>query len=221
MNTSGVVPSDGLVVCLVVYEKTGAGALATTVSGGGLTWAVDRETTSVLFTTFNIGISVHSAPAPVGLATATTITAAFTGGTPDIGVQMGMLYLAGADTGASRVDTTAANVRESPANANWTSGSSSTTNANDGIVGFGFSDNTATSSTPGGSAAEVFDAHDGGTGWTVTATFREVFVTGSNSGSGTWNGTPDADIAAMVAYKASPPTPSALTAFHGTGMGKW
>jgi hypothetical protein len=204
MNTSGTVPSDGLVVCLVVYEKTGAGALGTTVSDGALTWAVDRETTSVLFATNNLGISVHSAPAPVGLATNTTITAAFTGGTPDIGVQLGMLYLTGADTGASRVDTTAANIRESPANANWTSGSSNTTNANDGIVGFGFSDNTATSSTAGGGAAEVFDVFNAGTGWDVTATFLEVLVTGSYSGSGTWSGTPDADASAMVAYKATP-----------------
>lgn len=207
MNTSADVPSGALVVCCIGFIKTGSGAVTLSVSDGvGLTWTQDKYTNAdVASSTFNIGIAVFSAPAPSGLASGTTVTVGVAGGTADLGVYLGMMYLTGVDTGASRVDVTAGQVRDvGVATSTWSSTSASTTNANDGLVGAAWADDTSTSSTPGGSFSEVFDVHDvTGLDWSLTGVFSEVLSTGSYSATGTWSSAPQADAGILVAYRST------------------
>lgn len=205
-DTSGTVPSGGLVVCVAGFVKTTATPVVLTVSGGSLTWQQDNAIVApVSASGFEVQLHVFSAPAPTGLASGTTVTVAAAGGTPDFGIFISLLYLTGTRLDSSRVDITGGLVRDvGVPTATWAVPSTATTNPHDGIVGAAWSDDTATNSTPGGGYAEINEAHNGPLDWQLVTQFLETTVTGAQSATGTWNATPQADACAMVAYKALP-----------------
>jgi hypothetical protein len=200
-NIAAAVPAGALVVCVVAFTKTGT-AINPTVSGGGLTWTKDAQF-SATGGGFCGEIAVFSAPAPAGLASGTTLTAA---GTVDFGMFIGAVYLEGVDTGASRVSgTPPGQVIIGPASAAWASGAESVPDASCGLIGFAYGDTDPASSSPAATWAELFDVHTATVEWDITAIFKEITVSGSNNAQGTWASTPAAYAAAMVAYKAVQP----------------
>src|SRR4029078_1599650 len=109
------------------------------VSGGSLTWNVDKDLS--LGATNEETIAVASADAPSGLASGTTITATFKtaiGGPTNCTNAPGSRYIAGSSfTGIATGTTYDGTSSQISGITSWTAGAINTTNANDLIFGFG------------------------------------------------------------------------------------
>jgi hypothetical protein len=192
-TTSVTAPSSSLIIVLASFGRSvdpGAG----TLSGGSLTWQTDQGNV------FNGGyfyrFGIYSGAASSGLASSTVLTLTATGATD--GVQFAAYYCTGLDLTASRKDVS--NGAGAAATA-WSSGSATSTNANDLVIGGSFVDGTATS-TPGGGFTELADFQNAGNAWSETVVYKIVAATGSQSASGTWTSAAN-HVSSFAAYKDS------------------
>jgi hypothetical protein len=163
------------------------------VSGGGLTWTVDRQQKAA---GNNARVAVASAPAPSGLASGVVLTATFPG-------PVGHGLIAAASfTGiaaASPVDATASSTGSGTA---WST-SVTTINSDDLVIGFSTIDANATSTA----ATPNTEIHDFGNtayyGWATTV-YRIETTSGAKVTNGTWSSSSGAtgSVTIAVAYKA-------------------
>lgn len=194
-STSAIVPSGALVIVVASWVHNGAVPPTSTITGGGLTWTKDFENGGTGGAAW--GFAVHSAPAPSGLASATTLTLTLSDGSNYL-ANISVLYVTGLDVSGSRVDVTDGQFRSSTTTT-WDTTAQATANANDLLIGGAYNDTNSTS-VPLDSANELFDFND--TGGNHTTTWKIVAATGLQSLAGTWSGTAGVDISGFVAYKA-------------------
>ena len=190
LSTSGAVAANARVFLFVSWTHSTRTLLS--VSGGGLTWTVDRQQKAA---GNNSRVAIASAPAPSGLATSTVITATFSG--PVVHGLIAAASFTGIAT-TTPVDVTNSATATGTA---W-SASATTTNANDLVLGFSTIDANATS-TP---AAPNTELHDFGNsayyGW-ATSGYRIESTTGTKSVNGTWSTSSGATggVTIVVAYR--------------------
>ena len=206
-DITAAVPAGDLVVVAVAWTNA-SGVLTPSCSGGSLTWTTDfllNDTEDGAGGTPS-GIAFFSAPAPSGLSSATTITITFDA-SASWGCNIESAYLAGADTGASRVDgTPTGQFRATAGTGAWSSGSMTTSNADDGLIGVVWGDGAnSASNTAGTNWTDLDEGYLAGNQWPFVMTFRAVSSAGSYDASGTLDdGEPVfGDGAAIIAYKAA------------------
>jgi len=147
----------------------------TSVSGGGLTWAVDVQVRDG--SRFHGAIA--SASAPAGLATGTVITATFSGSVAH-GLIAAASFVGIAST--NPVDRTSTNTQRGVAA--WTD-SITTTNANDLVLGWSGLD-AVTTSTPGAPSIEIHDFSNSAYDQSATSVYRIETTAGAKTVAGTW-----------------------------------
>lgn len=123
-TTTGAVPSGGKIILVGFYYGTGGRTV--NGSGGGLTWALDKEFAGVADTNYHL--EVMSADAPSGLASGTSLSMTVSGTAVDVPMVCGC-YCTGLAT-ASYVDATGGG-RVTTNSADWSEGTVTTTNADD------------------------------------------------------------------------------------------
>lgn len=190
-TTSVTAPSNSLIIVLASWgnttDRTG------TLTGGSLTWQTDQS--NVFTSGYNYRFGIFSAPAVSGLASSTVLTLTASGVTD--GVQFAACYCTGLDLTASRKDVSNG---AGASSVSWNSGSATSLNANDLVIGGSFIDSARTS-TPAGGLTELFDFQNAGNAWSETVAYQIVAATGSQSVSGTWTSTAVPEVSAFVAYK--------------------
>ena len=204
LTTTGAVASGGFIV-LGVYWFTYNNVTLNSVSGGSLTWTVDKQ--------FQSGGSVNaalvSAQAPSGLASSTSITATFSSSIPTFKGICGASW-----TGVATptvIDGTPGT--SSGSAAAWTAGSISTSNANDLVVGACTGDASGSfSSTPTGGWTENNDFSDSTDGDSGTQVYQIVSSTGAYNPGGTWS-TSVSFSGVSVAYQAAATAAAAAVPF--------
>jgi hypothetical protein len=145
------------------------------VSGGGLTWTVDAQAKDT--SRYHGGIA--SAAAPSGLAAGTVITATFSGSVTH-GLIAAASFTGIASTNA--VDRTATTTQRGVAA--WT-GSVTTTNARDLVLGWSGLDRVTTS-TAGAPNVEIHDFSSSTFGESATSVYRIETTAGAKTVNGTW-----------------------------------
>ncbi len=174
-STTGAVAAGGLIVVVAGIWRTSTPAM--TVSGGSLAWTQARTQTSG-----DLRVSLWWAEAPSGLAAATAITCAGSGGTN--GILFGGAAYTGHQTGSPTTGQTNAGTGASTA---WNSGNVSATSGN-AIIGGSWGDGSQRTSTTG--ATERMDVNSATTGQSLTIVDK-LSVSGTDSLSGTWSGAID------------------------------
>lgn len=168
------------------------------VSGGGLTWVVDKSQTNG-----SDRVAIASADAPSGLASGTVITATLSG--VATGKAIGGASATGIVTGSSGyLDVTGGN--NPAAGTAWTSGNITTTNANDFIIAVAMADtsNNGMSSTPTSPSIEIHDQPFNAAGEGMTSAYRIETVTGTIAIAGAWNlSATVGTTVAIASYKAA------------------
>jgi hypothetical protein len=187
VTTSASVPSGGKIILNVMWFSA-TGTLSS-VSGGSLTWTVDKQQQSGA-TSYRTGIA--SADAPAGLASSTTITATFSASADTSGLQC--YYITGADTVAP--DTTGG----AGGNSGTAAATLTTGNANDFIASSMWVDFLATDITPSSGFTEVYDVvHTDGE--KMECSYQVVAATSTYTVGGTFSANPW--VVCGVAYKAA------------------
>jgi hypothetical protein len=138
-TTSQTAASNSKIIVFVGMNHASTCTLGS-VSGGSLTWNVDKDNTALGNNAE--AIAVASADAPSGLASSTTITATFKtaiGGGTNCTSTPGSRYIAGVSFTGIATGTTydGTNTSTNGSNNTWTGGAVSTSNANDLIIGMG------------------------------------------------------------------------------------
>lgn len=196
VTTTGVVPTPARLF-LIIGNGLVAGFNLSSVSGGGLTWAVDRTGTFAVDS--NWGFAIASAHCPSGLASGTVITATLAGVPQDS--MLALVYCTGL------ADTLPADVQDGQAqatNLNWDTTATSTTVADTLVLGgcihdgFGSATNTAT-----GGASELQDFLNASEGWAFCTEYKILSAAGSASLTGTWSADAFDSVSGFVAYKAA------------------
>lgn len=190
--TTTAVAADGKI--FIDVGIFGAETLSS-VSGGGLTWNVDLKASNG---------SEHyaraSADAPAGLASGTTITATFTGSTSGDRSISGF-SATGVATGTTYDGT---NSSTAGAGASWSSGSITTANADDILVGGGTEDGSGTATaTPNSGYTEANDFNNATSAECWESVYQIVAATSSYTAGGTFSPTGTQSVGLLVAYKAT------------------
>lgn len=183
----------GAKIVLVIGGFSGFSGGVLSVAGGGLTWTLDLDFEGYLFA------AIASASAPAGLAASTTITVTLDASMAPCLIS-GSSYL-GVDTAAAVVDTGSSETGSS----SW-SAPPLTVGVGDLVIGgcFGSGNGTSTSTPDIGTELHDFTSQgqDELTSLYAVAAYTSVTV------SGTWSGTPSANVAVAAAYRASSPVPT-------------
>ncbi len=177
----------------VIVNWNHASRMLSSVSGGGLTWTIDRQAKD----TSNFHGAIASAAAPAGLAAGTVMTATFSAS-----VTKGLMAAASFTGIASTSPLDAAGSNVQGGAAAWTA-SVTTTNANDLVLGWSGIDTNATS-TPTAPSAEIQDFGQASYhGW-ATSVYRIEATAGAKTVSGTWSRTSGAtaNVTVVAAYRA-------------------
>lgn len=191
-TTGSAVASGGFIVLSVGHVDDSISS----VSGGGLTWSVDKayEWSGGGFAR---RIAIVSAQAPAGLASSTSITASFVGSSAQVRLIGGMSFMGVATS--SPVDGTPLGSNADSVAA-WTSGSYAIS-AGSVVVAASYSDsnslNVATSPS-----VEAWEYDDVGDGVACATEYRIESSAGSYAVEGTWNDASSSS-AAAVAYKVA------------------
>jgi hypothetical protein len=174
LTTTSAVASNGFIVLGIGWF--GSTFLVSGVSGGGLSWSVDKQGV-----TSSIGTALVSAQAPSGLASSTTITVTFTGSVdvPTIG---GTSFTGVATS--SPVDGTPLGPTE-VTTAAWSSGSY-TIAAGSVIVATNWTEGVVTGNTPTAPSVEAWDVVTSDSDATVLE-YNIQASDGSYTVEGTWN----------------------------------
>jgi hypothetical protein len=191
LTTSGAAVAGARVILFVSWTHSTRTLIS--VSGGGLTWTIDRQQKA---TGNNARVAVASAAAPSGLASGVVLTATFSGP-----VGHGLIAAASFKgiAASAAVDATGSATATGTA---WTA-SVTTTNANDLVIGFSTIDANATSTA----AAPNTEIHDFGNvsyyGW-ATSVYRIESTTGAKTTNGTWSSSSGStgSVTIVIAYKA-------------------
>jgi hypothetical protein len=191
LTTSAAAASGSRVFVFVNWNN--ASQTLSSVSGGGLTWTVDRQAKD----TTNFHGAIASAAAPAGLASGTVITATFSGP-----VTRGLIAAA-SFTGiasTSPLDVAGSNLQGGVAA--WT-GSVTTTKANDLVLGWSGIDANATS-TPTAPNAEIHDFGQASYHAWATSVYRIESTAGAKTVNGTWSKVSGAaaNVTVVAAYRA-------------------
>jgi hypothetical protein len=154
--TTANVTAGGLIVAAAGLYKNGS-VTSLTVSGGGLTWQVDKFATPN-GADLNYVVAEFSAIAPVGLSSGTTLTLTLNGGGGCFDLGFCAVYFTGTDAVTWR---DVAGAGSAVAAAAWTT-SVTSTNADDVIVGFAWRESWSTAD------------HLPGAGWTQGVEFTNA-----------------------------------------------
>ena len=195
LTTSATVPSGALVNVFVGWGDSVARTLSS-VSGGSLTWTIDKQ---VPFSgALEWGFAVVSAQAPAGLASSTVLSTTFSGTVT--GSLIAGCYTTGLAT-SSPVDVSdGAGGTSDP----WDTTATTTTVADTLVIGGCFR-NGGNTNTPSGGATELHDFQLAAEAWALCTEYKILSATASTSLTGTWTnnpGVPDWS-SAFVAYKAA------------------
>jgi hypothetical protein len=192
LTTSAAAVSGSRVFVFVNWND--ASGTLTSLSGGGLTWTVDVQAKDAS----NNHAAIASANAPNGLASATKLTATFSK------VVANGLIAATSFTGiagSAPVDVTSSNLQAGVAT--WT-GSVTTTNANDLVLGWSGIDANTTNTTAAPNI-KVYDFGDSNLWEWSTAAYRIDATTGTKTVNGTWlkPAGSTANVTVIAAYKGA------------------
>jgi hypothetical protein len=212
LTTTATVSSNAFIVVGVMpYEGT---TTLSSVSGGGLTWSVDKTEIAGISA---IGLGIASAQAPAGLASGTNITFTFSDalGGPR---WAGGMSLLGVKTSSPLDGTPPAAVRGTTAA--WAT-NSQTIQAGSCAVALQFAENTATANTPTAPALQAWELLVGGGPSGMRMDYDVRSSTGSANIAGTMGGA-SVNGSILVAYLAAPAagTP-VLVPRHALGGGRW
>jgi len=190
--TTTAAAAPGSRVFVFVNWKNASRTLAS-VTGGGLTWTIDRQAQDAR----NFHGAIASGTAPTGLAAGTVITANFSGP-----VTKGLIAAA-SFTGiasASPLDASGSNVQAGVAA--WTA-SVTTTNANDLVLGWSGINAQATS-TATAPNVEIHDVRNSAYSESATSAYRIESTPGVKAVNGTWSqpSGATANITVVAAYRA-------------------
>jgi hypothetical protein len=192
-NTSQTVASNGFIVLSVTWIVT-AGQTLSTVSGGGLTWAIDKQ--GGIGGAGQSNAAIISAQAPAGLASGTTITATYSASTPGARAICGTSF-----TGvlsAAALDTTNGPTLNS--GTAWATGST-TLLAGSVLVACSVDVTDLHTSTVTAPSVEAHDFGDGG--FAETTCYQIGTTAGSYTVAGTWSSSATG-LTNAAAYKAAP-----------------
>lgn len=192
-STTATAPASSLIIAVCTWGN--ATDVTGTMSGGSLTWTTDQS--NVNAASFKHRIGIFSAPAAGGLVSGTTLTLTLSGS--NSGSDIAICYVTGLDLTGTRKDTSSGAANNGTGTQTWTSGASSTTNADDLLIGGSVID-SSTASTPTAGTTELFDFVATDNAWTHTVTYKIIAATGSQSLSGTW-GAFAPGVSAFAAYK--------------------
>lgn len=201
-TTTAAVASGAFIVVSWGYFPT-PNASVSSVSGGGLTWTVDKsgigETGS--FPGGGTTVGFASAQAPSGLASGTTITVNLSG-TTDPDVVVGGASFTGVAT-SSPVDGTPPSLTGTDGSGTGWATTSQTLAAGSLLVGVCYHPLSGSSltNTPTSPAAEIFDTSDG-IGGVAVMEYRVAGSGGSYNVAGTWSGNAQC-LFGSVAYLAA------------------
>jgi hypothetical protein len=192
LTTSAAAASNTRVFVFVDWYS-GSGTLSS-LSGGGLSWSVDVQAKDG--TGYHTAIA--SASAAAGLASSTVLTATFSGSvTPGLIAAASFTGIAS----TSPLDVKATNLQGGVAA--WT-GSVTTTNANDLVIGWSGIDKltTTTAASPN---LKIFDFGNTYLGEAAAAEYQIDTTTGSKTVNGTWASASGAtaNSTVLAAYKSS------------------
>jgi hypothetical protein len=190
LTTSAAASTNSRVFLFVNWNHTSR--TLSSVSGGGLTWTVDNQVKDL----FKYHGAIASAYAPTGLAAGTVITATFSGSATH-GLIAAASFTGIASTNA--VDRTATTTQRGAAA--W-SGSVTTTNAPDLVLGWSGL-NAVTTSTPGAPNIEIHDFSNSPYAESATSVYRIELTVGAKTVNGTWLNTTGslANNTTIVAYR--------------------
>ena len=191
LTTSATAAPNTRVFLLVDWYH--ASRTLTSVSGGGLTWTIDVQ--AIDPTRYHAAIA--SASAPIGLPVGTVITATFSGA-----VVHGLIAATSFSgiAATSPRDATGTNLQGT--GAAWT-GSVTTTNPSDLIIGWSGID-SATTSTPTAPNIEIHDVSNSDYWESETSVYRIESAPGVKTVNGTWANTTNAtaNVTVVAAYKS-------------------
>lgn len=201
ITTTATVPSGATIISVTTWVAAAARTLA--LSGGSLTWnSNDGLGTGGSF----YGISISSANAPSGLASSSTLTNTWNGNVD--AADTFAFYVTGLATASYLDGTPVSTFRSSGLGASYSSGSLTTTNADDLLVGGAMGDWVSATGPnhngPSGTLTnELYDQLSVNS-FGMAVTYAIVAATSSYAMTGLWNPTAQfADMALIVAYKAS------------------
>jgi hypothetical protein len=171
--TTGATVAAGSRIVLGVAGGNGAGSTLSSVTGGGLTWTIDKSGAPAFF-----NIYLVSAPAPVGLASGTAITANYSG------ITSGRAILGLSLTGAPIVGTVPA--LTTGAVAAWATASASVS-AGSALVAFAINqDNGSSGNTITAPSVEDGEVNAGAATYDAVLAHRLEATAGSVTVAGTW-----------------------------------
>lgn len=205
-TTGATVAAGGFIVVTVTgFINTVPKTLAS-ISGGGLTWAIDIQGAST--TSADAMCAVCSAQAPSGLASGTTITATFNnsaGGRSICGSSFtGVLS-------ASALDTTNGPVNLASGTA-WATGST-TIAAGSLLMAISYGVNTNDTSTVTSPSIEAHDIPGAAGTFGSTTCYRIETAGGSFTVAGAWSGS-EVGVICAAAYKVAPAVSTPLIPVH-------
>jgi hypothetical protein len=180
-TTAAAVAAGGFIVLGVGWFTTGGVVTLSSVSGGGLTWTIDKQGHAA--NPSGSLSAVVSAQAPAGLASGTTITATFSASTPS-DLVIGGCSFTGVAT-SSPVDATSGPVGVSPAAAGWTTASTALS-AGSVLVGVCYTETNPLTSTITAPSQEWLD-RPAGTDTALTGGYRIESSAGSYTVAGAWS----------------------------------
>lgn len=195
--TTTVAAAANTLIVVAVSNLTSTAPQLASVSGGGLTWSVDKTVAGGSAS----GTSIASAQAPSGLASGTTITATFTGTPAGARSIMGMSF-----TGIKTAS--AVGVTDGHSNALGTAWTTDSMTISPGSVIVAMAMNTTNlfTSTPTAPAVEASDFGSGGFSQT-TVYLIDGGSGGATTVAGTWSTAANSETVA-VEYLAAPAVPS-------------
>lgn len=219
LGSSGI-DSTATTIPLTTTQAVAAGALIvipvgwgdpaqtlTSVTGGGLTWTIDKQGNA---TNGSAGCgAIVSAQAPAGLASGTVLTANYSGTV--VGRAICGFSLLGCPT-SSPVDTTSGHTDYTGTTA-WTT-ASTTIAAGSILIGSSHCTTTNDTSTPTSPSLELFDFGGGAGTFGQTVCYRIQASGGGFTVAGTWSGSEQGTVIA-VAYKAAAVSATATIGWIG------
>jgi hypothetical protein len=197
-TTQAVAASGFITLDVGAFFNSAAGQTVTGVSGGSLTWTIDKQAVTSIPGGGALIAKVR-APAPSGLASGTTITATFSASA------VGGRSIAGSSfTGvatSSPVDGTPPAIATFSSTTAWATGSATIT-AGSLVSGMAYQATTNLTSTPTSPSLEEYDINGGAGSFSATGAYRIEASSGSFTVAGTWSGS-CSGVAAVVAYLAA------------------
>lgn len=212
-TTTQAVSANGFIVVCVAW--TGDTTALSTVSGGSLSWSIDKNATGADVGTSRI--AVCSAQAPSGLAGTTSVTATWPGGFTGVGLAIGGMSFTGVKT-SSPLDGTPPAKQGQNAVTDWNT-NSQTIVAGSVMVGLGNANTTTGTNAPVAPSLEAWEINDVPNQDVVVMEYRIESSAGSYAIAGTLSASGNVG-SANAAYLAAS-TSQQQVPLDGVGLGRW